>query len=246
MYMYYWTYLNRKQSVYRYAMYASSSSLFLAHVTWLVNYTQEVQHVVLLLSELAKYQQTWRRTSPESIVEFEEMSLHLLAYISREGLFRPGAFHGSHLGISCHPVLKEEITSHTRPAIVGCGLSWFAVCARGCTAKEGNGNALCPSQSTPLSTSPLRIGSSPSSSSLLTSSGSTAASFSSALCTEYSDLVAINVYKLVLLLLKFNCKQVHHAVERFENGGTCDYSHFPQLPAPEVLYALQVHPTAFI
>lgn len=106
-------------------MYASSSSLFLAHVTLVVNYTQEVQHVVLLLSELAKYQQTWRRTSPESILEFEEMSLHLLAYISREGLFRPGTFHGSHLGISCHPVLKEEITSHTRPAIVGCGLSWL-------------------------------------------------------------------------------------------------------------------------
>ena len=54
-------------------MYASSSSLFLAHVTLVVNYTQEVQHVVLLLSELAKYQQTWRRTSPESILEFEEM-----------------------------------------------------------------------------------------------------------------------------------------------------------------------------
>ena len=38
--------------------------------------------------------------------------------------------------------------------------------------------------------------------SLVSISGSTATSFSSALCTKYSDLVAINVYKLVLLLLK--------------------------------------------
>jgi hypothetical protein len=52
--------------------------------------------------------------------------------------------------------------------------------------------------------------------------------------------VAINVYKLVLLLLKFICKQVQHAVERFEDGGPIDYTQFPELPSPEVLHSLQV------
>lgn len=194
-----------------------------------------------LLCELSRHQMTWRRTLPDSIPEFEEMSLHLLAYIAREGLVRSGVYHSSHIGIRCQPVLKEEIAAHARPSIVGSSAGWFAVCARGCAVKEANGTASPSPENTPPATtsSPLRTSSSSPSSGLVIS-GSSTASTSSATCTEYSDLVAINVYRLVLLLLKFTCKQVQHAVDRFENGGTTDYSQFPQLPAPEVLSPLQV------
>lgn len=207
-----------------------------------MDWMQEVQHVMSLLCELSSHQMTWRRTLPDSIPEFEEMSLHLLAYIAREGLVRSGVYHSSHIGIRCQPVLKEEIAAHARPSIVGSSAGWFAVCARGCVVKEANGSSASPPKNTPVATtsSPLRTGSSSPSSGLV-STGSSAASASSAPpCTEYSDLVAIDVYRLVLLLLKFICKQVQHAVDRFESGGTNDYSHFPQLPAPEVLYPLQV------
>lgn len=200
---------------------------------------QEVQHVMSLLCELSSHQMTWRRTLPDSIAEFEEMSLHLLAYIAREGIVRSGVYHSSHIGIRCQPVLKEEIAAHARPSIVGSSAGWFAVCARGCSVKERNGVASPPKNATAATTnSLLRTGSSSPSSGLVIS-GSSAASTSSAACTEYSDLVAISVYRLVLLLLKFTCKQVQHAVDRFESGGTADYGHFPQLPAPEVLYPLQ-------
>ncbi|KAG0574974.1 hypothetical protein KC19_VG307200 [Ceratodon purpureus] len=199
---------------------------------------QEVQHVVSLLCELAKHQMTWRRTLPDSTTEFEKMSLHLLAYIAREGLVRSGVYHSTIVGIHCHPVQKEEIAAHARPSIVGSSAGWFAVCARGCAVKEIDGTASSSPKVSLITGSPLRTGSSSPSSGLVTS-GSSAASMPSATCTEYSDLVAINVYRLVLLLLQFSCKQVQHAVDRFENGWTNDYSYFPQLPAPEVLYPLQ-------
>lgn len=213
---------------------------FLAWKSCAVGWMQEVQHVLTLLCELANHQMTWRRTLPDSVAEFEEMSLHLLAYIAREGSVRSGVYHSSHLGIRCHPVQKEEIVAHARPSFVGSSAGWFGVCARGCTVREMNGTASPSPKITPMVGSPLRTGSSSPGFGLVTS-GSSAASLPTAICTEYSDLVAINVYRLVLLLLKFSCKQVQHAVDRFENGGTNDYGHFPQLPAPEVLYPLQVY-----
>lgn len=203
---------------------------------------QEVQHVMSLICELANHQLTWGRTLPESITEFEEMSLHLLAYIAREGLVRSGVYHSFHVGIQCHPVQKEEIIAHGRPSFVGSCAGWFALCAKGSTVKESNGAASPPPKVAPqaAAASPTRSSSSLSGSGLITS-GSLPSITSSVTYTEYSDLVAINVYRLVLLLLNFNCKQVRHAVDRFEDRGAIDYSHFPQLPAPEVLYHLQVH-----
>ncbi|XP_024375793.1 uncharacterized protein [Physcomitrium patens] len=201
---------------------------------------QEVQHVMSLICELANHQLTWGRTLPESITEFEEMSLHLLAYIAREGLVRSGVYHSFHVGIQCHPVQKEEIIAHGRPSFVGSCAGWFALCAKGSTVKESNGAASPPPKVAPqaAAASPTRSSSSLSGSGLITS-GSLPSITSSVTYTEYSDLVAINVYRLVLLLLNFNCKQVRHAVDRFEDRGAIDYSHFPQLPAPEVLYHLQ-------
>lgn len=205
---------------------------------------QEVQHVVILLNELAVYYQSWVRAAPQCMSEYGEMSLHLLAYISREGLIRPGIYHGTHVGVRCHPIQKEDITRNSCPSIIKSTSGWFAVCARGCTVKEGNKAPATPFQTSPslMSAGPAKIGSSSSpSSTLLGSSGGSVTSVVSLSSTEYSDMVAISVYRLVLLLLKFICKQVQHAVERLEDRGIADYGHFPQLPAPEVLYSLQVH-----
>jgi nuclear pore complex protein Nup188 len=190
---------------------------------------QETQHVVALLSELMRHRKSWVQALPNSVTEFCETSLHLLAYIAREGLVRPGVFHATHVGIRCRPVRKEEIAAHQRPSIVGSNSGWFAVCGMGSSVGEEKRNSV----STPL----LSTSSPPS----RTTSPSTGVhAIGSSFCTEYSDLVAINVYKLVLLLLKFICKQVQHAVERFEDGGPIDYTQFPELPSPEVLHSLQV------
>ncbi|CAM6047081.1 unnamed protein product [Sphagnum compactum] len=189
---------------------------------------QETQHVVALLCELTCHRKSWVQALPNSVTEFCETSLHLLAYIAREGLVRPGVFHATHVGIRCRPVRKEEIAAHQRPSIVGSNSGWFAVCGMGSSVGE---------EKRDLVSTPLLSTSSPPSRTTSQSTGIHA--IGSSFCTEYSDLVAINVYKLVLLLLKFICKQVQHAVERFEDGGPVDYTQFPELPSPEVLHSLQ-------
>jgi len=190
---------------------------------------QETQHVVALLSELTRHRKSWVQALPNSVTEFCETSLHLLAYIAREGLVLPGVFHATHVGIRCRPVRKEEIAAHQRPSIVRSNSGWFAVCGMGSSVGE---------EKRDLVSTPLVSTSSPPSRTASPSTGVHA--IGSSFCTEYSDLVAINVYKLVLLLLKFICKQVQHAVERFEDGGPIDYTQFPELPSPEVLHSLQV------
>ncbi|XP_074314664.1 uncharacterized protein LOC141649895 [Silene latifolia] len=55
----------------------------------------------------------------------------------------------------------------------------------------------------------------------------------------FSDIVAIQLYRIAFLVLKFLCLQADDALRRAEELGSVDLSHFPELPDPEILHGLQ-------
>ncbi|KAL0334623.1 UNVERIFIED_CONTAM: hypothetical protein Sradi_4674200 [Sesamum radiatum] len=57
--------------------------------------------------------------------------------------------------------------------------------------------------------------------------------------THLSDLIAIEMYKIAFLLLKFLCMQAESAARKAEEVGFVDVAHFPELPMPDILHGLQ-------
>ncbi|BBM99100.1 nuclear pore complex protein Nup188 [Marchantia polymorpha subsp. ruderalis] len=202
---------------------------------------QETQHVVALLCEVSHHNAQWTCTLKESVSDFGELVVHLLAFIAREGLVRLGSTirSGTGTGFSCSPVLKDEIVDHTKSPTVGSTCAWFAVTATGCYVESSepsdSSQSSVRSPSQPRHHSPNRRTSSLSSSPV----GGLRAS-------EYSERVAIQIYKLAFLLLRLLCQQAHHAIARVEEGGPPDYLHFPELPAPEILHGLQDQVVAIV
>ncbi|CAM6095025.1 unnamed protein product [Calypogeia fissa] len=195
---------------------------------------RDTQHVIGLLCEASNHHVPWSLTDPTS--DFGEMVVHLLAFISREGSNIRG---GTSLGFSCQPHSREEIIAHTKPVIINSNYAWFAVTARGCLPRERVSSVLSqsPSRSTShsLTLSPSRRASSlssPSGSSGYGGSGGVPAS-------KYSNMVAIHIYQLAYLLLRYMCQKAHHATQRVAEGAPPDYSQFPEFPAPDILHGLQ-------
>ncbi|KAL3701186.1 hypothetical protein R1sor_019208 [Riccia sorocarpa] len=203
---------------------------------------QETQHVVALLSEVSHHSVQWSCALQDSVPEFGEMVVHLLAFIAREGLVRVGSTirSGTGAGFSCLPVQKDEKVAHTRPPLVGVTSAWFMVAARGSSAEEDSPSV---SSQSPKRSSSESFGPSPSKRTpSLSLSDSLKAGAGAAVvyrASEYSDKVAVNIYKLAFLLLKLLAQQTHHAIRRVQNGGPPDFQHFPELPAPEILHGLQ-------
>ncbi|KAF6154836.1 hypothetical protein GIB67_033865 [Kingdonia uniflora] len=65
--------------------------------------------------------------------------------------------------------------------------------------------------------------------------------FSTMAKTSFTDTVAIQMYRIALLLLNFLCLQVKETTKRAEEVGYIDLAHFPELPMPEILHYLQDH-----
>ncbi|KAJ0513739.1 putative nucleoporin [Helianthus annuus] len=57
--------------------------------------------------------------------------------------------------------------------------------------------------------------------------------------TMFSDMAAIEVYKIAFHLLSFLCLQAAAAAKRAEDLGFVDVAHFPDLPMPDILHGLQ-------
>lgn len=58
--------------------------------------------------------------------------------------------------------------------------------------------------------------------------------------THFSDTVAVHMYRISFLLLKFLCTQARVATKRAEELGYIDLEFFPELPMPEILHGIQV------
>ena len=59
--------------------------------------------------------------------------------------------------------------------------------------------------------------------------------------SRFSDLVAINMYRITFLLLEFLCIQARVATKRAKEVGYVDFRFFPELPMPEILHGIQVN-----
>ncbi|KAL2537742.1 hypothetical protein Fot_19133 [Forsythia ovata] len=57
--------------------------------------------------------------------------------------------------------------------------------------------------------------------------------------TQFSDMIAIEMYEVAFLLLKFLCQQAENVARRAEEVGFIDLAHFPELPMPDILHGLQ-------
>ncbi|XP_071717637.1 uncharacterized protein [Rutidosis leptorrhynchoides] len=175
---------------------------------------EETQDTLVLICMLAKYH-LWTRNIKEMDSYLRERSIHLLAFISRD----PHLGENSRVSpLLCYPVLKEEFEWCKKPSFVKSKCGWFSISAVGC------------GQESRFSTS---------SSKAIVVKEPFGENLDVPQQTFFSDMAAIQVYKIAFYLLKFLCLQADAAVKRAEEVGFVDIAHFPDLPMPDILHGLQ-------
>lgn len=177
---------------------------------------KETEHTLMLMCELAKHWNSWIKAIRNVDRQLREKCIHLLAFISR-GSQRFGELSSRNAPLLCPPTLKEDFEISSKPSFVNSKNGWFALSPLGCVPK-------------------------PKFSSFSTTSTHGQATESTDLIpkTCFSDTVALQVYRIAFLLLKFLCLQTEGAAKRAEEVGFVDLAHFPELPMPEILHGLQV------
>ncbi|XP_008788374.2 uncharacterized protein LOC103706141 isoform X1 [Phoenix dactylifera] len=175
--------------------------------------------ILMLICVLARYQASWSRGMKDMDSELRETIIHLLAFISK-GSHRIGESPIRTLTLFCPPTTKEEVELHGRPSFVKSKHGWFTLSPVGFLVD----NAV---------TSDSNTGSS------LLIKDQASENADSVQQTYFSDIVAIQMYKLAFLLLKFLCMQAKAAAKRAEELEFIDLAHFPELPVPDILHGLQ-------
>lgn len=187
---------------------------------------KETEHTVMLMCVLARHWNSWVKSMKEMDSHLREQSIHLLAFISK-GTQRLGDSSSVTAPLLCLPVLKEEFDYCNKPAFINSRNGWFSLSPLGCVLKPKF--AAVSTTSTALITR-----------SQATENGDRVSQ------TFFSDIVALQIYRITFLLLKFLCLQVGGAVRRAEEVGYVDLAHFPELPMPDILHGLQVRRVIFM
>lgn len=180
---------------------------------------KETEHTLMLMCVLTKHWSSWVKAMKEMDSQLRETSIHLLAFISR-GMQRVGESASRTAPLLCPPILKEELDWSKKPSVVNSKNGWFALTPLGCGSKTKFSAA--------------------SATSAFLMRDQTAESSHPVSQTYFSDAVAVQIYRITFLLLKFLCLQAKGAAERAEEVGFVDLAHFPELPMPEILHGLQV------
>ncbi|KAL6545953.1 hypothetical protein OROGR_009827 [Orobanche gracilis] len=189
---------------------------------------KETKNTLALICVLARYSNSWKKLVRSMESQLREKSIHLLAFISR-ATQRPGESLRRDAPLLCRPVVKEEFEWYKEKSFVKSRNGWFALSALGCML-----DLKCvPSSSRTSSALVLR-------------DRSKGDAELSSLQTHFSDLIAIEIYVIAFLLLKFLCIQAESAARKAEEVGFVDYAHFPELPMPDILYGLQNQGIAII
>lgn len=181
-----------------------------------LNALRGTEHTLMLLCELVKHQSSWMKAMKEMDSQLRERSIHLLAFISR------GTQNFRVAPLVCHPVLKEELKWYNEPSVINSRCGWFAPSTIDCglnprfSAASSKSTALVVKDQGSQVTDP-------------------------ACQTYFSDTIAIQIYRIAFLILKFLCLQAECAIRRAEEVGFVDLAHFPELPMPEILHGLQVN-----
>uniref|UniRef100_A0A1J3H018 Nucleoporin NUP188-like protein n=1 Tax=Noccaea caerulescens TaxID=107243 RepID=A0A1J3H018_NOCCA len=194
--------------------------------TWTsLAYLRETEHTLLLMCALASHWRSWAKIMKEKDSPLREMTIHLLAFISKGAQrLRESQSQSSHL--LCPPVLKEEFGSCKRRPFINSKHGWFALAPLVCVGKP---------KLTAVSISTA-----------LVVRGQTTEDPGSVGQTQFSDSVAVQVYRVASLLLNFLCLQAEGVVKRSEEVEYVDLAHFPELPEPEILHGLQDQATAIV
>ncbi|KAK4437676.1 hypothetical protein Salat_0101600 [Sesamum alatum] len=187
---------------------------------------KETQNTLALICVLARYWNSWKKVLQNMESQLREKSIHLLAFISR-ATQRPGESPKRDAPLLCHPVLKEEFEWYKKQPFINSRNGWFALSALGC--KLNPKFASLSSRTTAL---------------ILRDQSNDNADASPQ--THLSDLIAIEIYKIAFLLLKFLCMQAESAARKAEEVGFVDVAHFPELPMPDILHGLQDQGIAII
>ncbi|KAI4297724.1 hypothetical protein L6164_037599 [Bauhinia variegata] len=183
---------------------------------------KETEITLMLMCELAKHWNSWIKAIKEVDRQLREKCIHLLAFIGR-GTQRLGELSSRNAPLLCPPTLKEDFDCLLKPAYIDSKSGWFALTPLGCISK--------PKVS--FSTA-------------LTIFGQASETTSPPTKSYFSDAVAVQIYKIAFLLLKFLCIQAEGAARRAEEVGFVDLAHFPELPMPEILHGLQDQAIAIV
>lgn len=196
-----------------------------AQRTWTsLSKLMETEQTLMLMCILAQHWNTWVKAMKDTDSQLREMSIHLLAFISR-GNQRLGEAPSRTPPLLCPPILKDELDCCNKPSFVNSKNGWFALSPLGCISKP---------KFSGISTTALVI------------KDQATGSNNHVSQTYFSDSVAIQIYRIAFLLLKFLCLQAEGAAKGAEELGYVDLAHFPELPMPEILHGIQDQAIAIV
>ncbi|XP_050146122.1 uncharacterized protein LOC126621628 isoform X1 [Malus sylvestris] len=180
---------------------------------------KETEHTLMLMCMLAKHWNSWVKCMKELDSQLREKSIHLLAFISR-GTQRLGEPSTLSAPLLCPPVLKEDFDGCKKPSFINSKSGWFALSALSCVSKP-------------------KFSSIPTTSTALIMKTQASVNGNHISQSYFSDSIAVQIYRITFLLLKFLSLQAEGAARRAEEVGFVDLDHFPELPTPEILHGLQ-------
>lgn len=181
---------------------------------------EETQNTMTLICVLARHWNSWNKALKNIESQLREKMIHFLAFISRVNQ-RPGESMRRDSPLLCHPVRKEEFEWYKEPSFINSRNGWFALSALGCDLNH----------KFPFLSSRTTL--------VVTDQSSDKADIAPR--THFSDLIAIEIYKIAFFLLKFLCIQAESASRTAEDVGFVDLANFPELPMPDILHGLQVN-----
>ncbi|XP_051206671.1 uncharacterized protein [Lolium perenne] len=177
------------------------------------------ENILSLLCILAKYHFPHDTSMKEVDSELREIIIHLLAFISRGNAWT-GDSPNWNPSFCCPPIVKEEVTLHEDPPLIRSNHGWFRFAA-----------------SSTLSTAAV---SAPSNAALsIVVRDKSSGDSGSAKQTRFTEMIAVQIYRIAFLIMKFLCSQAKEAVKRAEELEFVDLAHFPELPMPDILHGLQ-------
>jgi nuclear pore complex protein Nup188 len=178
------------------------------------------ENILILLCILAKYHFPRDTGKKEVDSELREIIIHLLAFISK-GSVKTGDASNWNSSFFCPAVIKEEVALNSNPPLICSKYGWFKFAAS-CTLSTA---AVSVSPSAALSV--VRWDKSSGDSDFIRQ-------------TRYTEILAVQIYRIAFLIMKFLCSQAKEAVKRAEELEFLDLAHFPELPMPDILHGLQV------
>ncbi|KAJ1262529.1 hypothetical protein BS78_09G115200 [Paspalum vaginatum] len=176
------------------------------------------ENILILLCILAKYHFP-QDTGKEVESELREIIIHLLAFISK-GCVKTGNSSNWNSYFFCPAVVKEEVELNEKQPLVRSKYGWFKFAAS-CTLSSAAAS-VSSSGALPLVISDKRSGDS-----------------DSIRQTRFTEMLAVQIYRIAFLIMKFLCSQAKEAVKRAEELEFLDLAHFPELPMPDILHGLQ-------